>query len=317
MGCCVGEDRFSLWAVIFVFVLCYTIYQILPSGGLDDYHVARIRLPVIVFEILNTTWLFFFGNNRYWPALLVIIAFDAMLFLAMYRVPMDYISPNVPFTLAKRLVVCTPFSLCAGWVTAAIVGGLQITLVAEGWLPSEDFAIGLLLVAVGIACTVVYNRSDVPYATSTVWALSAVSTQQAADSIFGCKSRICAACAQAVDIAICERESTVKDSWMGRAQPNGWKDYCADWDSSQPDVCGLVERSPAVAEWARWGIAIVLVALAAGVVRAYVAPLAALARPQELSLEAVTQKSKRATMDASSEAHSTVPEPTPSSNSVL
>jgi len=212
---------------------------------------------------LNMGWIFLFGSARYWAALPVIVIYDVLLFSVLNRLNLDYFGPaGTP--LKTKLCVGVPCSIHAGWVTVASVLQLQVNLLEEGWLPSPDFAIGLLVVAIAIAAAHCYARSDLAYALASVWACVGIFSQQSdSSSTFGCASRVCAACDEAPDLLICRRP----DSAAVGFQPNGWATFCDGWNATAPESC-FVDRSTAVAQWAIVGIIVVLVFAGLGIARA-------------------------------------------------
>jgi hypothetical protein len=263
---------FAIWGIIFAGVGVYTAYQALPAsfgGGLEDPLVAKVRVPMLALLALNMAWIFLFGSARYWAALVVIVLYDVLLFTVLARLDLDYFGPS-DAPLKTKLCVGVPCSIHAGWVTVACALQLQVNLLEEGWLPSPDFAIGALVVALGIASVNVYVRSDLAYALASVWACAGIISQQRDGSrtAFGCASRVCAACDAAPALLICQRPNSAPQG----LQPNGWATLCAGWEaantsSSTPDTC-FVARSSAVADWALAGLFIILVTAGLGIGRA-------------------------------------------------
>lgn len=224
----------------------------------------------LVFELLASclivSRLFLFGNGQYWPASIVIVIYDLLLFVVINRSGIDYFMSSK--SLKLKLLLGVPFSIHAGWVTVASVLQVQVNLAEEGWIPSPDFCTGCLLVAVCVASVQTYTRADVAYAFASVWALTGIITQQGSDSTFGCNTLICDACSDAPTLAICARSSTAAVGYF----PNGWLDLCAGWTNAtnSAEVC-FVDKSTAVVGWAVASMIIVLVALAGGIGRSIIA----------------------------------------------
>lgn len=270
---------FAVWGIIFLTLGLFTVYQVLPSkwrGGLDSELIAKIRLPVIGLEIFNATWIFLFGWELFWPALLVIVIYDSLLFVVIRRLQINYAISLPGMTqsssVCTKLFVATPFSIHAGWVTVASVLNVQVNALHEGWLPSADFSVGLISLAVAIACTAVFLHADLPYALVSAWALGGIISNQSEHSTFGCVSRICAACTQAAlrtPLPICERPNTASSIHL----PNGWAGLnCSSWalNASMSSECmeSVVPKSDLVLGFATVGIVFVLLAYGAGLVRA-------------------------------------------------
>ena len=262
---------FAIWGIIFIGVGLYTAFQALPSsygGGLEDPLVAKVRVPMLALLSLNMSWIFLFGAARYWAALAVIVLYDVLLFTVLGRLNVDYFGPST-MPLKTKLCVGVPCSIHAGWVTVACALQLQVNLLEEGWLPSPDFALGALVVVLGIASVNVYLRSDLAYALACVWACAGIISQQRDGSRtgFGCANRVCAACSAAPALLICQRPNSAPQG----LQPNGWATLCAGWEPSNKadgsDTC-FVAKSSAVADWATVGIGIVLMVAGLGIGRA-------------------------------------------------
>jgi hypothetical protein len=250
---------FSVWGLIYTLEAIFCIWQVLPSG-LANEELNNIRLPVLGVFAANSVWLFLFGYEVFWPALLVILAYDYLLFLVLFRLDANMLSRR-PAWVVK--LAAAAFASNASWVTVASCLQIQVNLLAEGWLPSADFAIGLLVAAVAVACAAVYHWADPVYAAVAAWALYGIVSNQSEESNFGCDTQICPACASG--LPICDRVSS--SSFAGR--PNGFAGlHCDSYNATAdlPRVC-VVDKSPAVVAWAWAGIGAVVVALIIGVSR--------------------------------------------------
>jgi len=252
---------FSVWGLIYLLEALFVVYQAVPSpyGGLDDEAVASVRGLAMALFVANGVWLFLFGWQLFWVALLVIVGYDVLLFKVLAALDVDYLSRAISWK--TKLFVAAGFSANASWVTVASFLQTQVNLLQEGWLPSADFTIGELALAVGIASYVVYQKADLVYTLVAAWALAGVAANQADGSDWGCNSRICAACAEGLEV--CTRD----DSSPFAGRPNGYSALCAGWVAGAPVACA-VDKSPAVVAAAYVGIAVVAVAFVGGVVRA-------------------------------------------------
>lgn len=281
---------FSIWGIIFLTLGLYTIYQVVPDkygGGLECDLVQSIRAPVLAMEAFNSVWNFLFGWEEYWMALLDIVLYCSLLWVILCRLDINVFAPiaGVPKgrSIRTKLLVVTPFSIHASWVTVATALNVQINLLEEGWLPSPGFSIGCCWTAVAVGlCLTIVRHANLPYALTTIWALGGIiSNQSPTTSTFGCASRICSACNRAAAMPICARLNAAA---AGRP-PNGWAGlHCAAMDvgvnatfSSGTALSNLernhmlcveqvVPKSPAVVWWSVAGMGCVAVAFAAGLV---------------------------------------------------
>jgi len=249
---------FSVWGVIYLLEGLFVVYQALPRG-IHEPAFEAIRLPVLALFAANAAWLFLFGNELYWTSQLVILLYDALLFVVLKRLDVNLFAKRG----AGVKLAAAAFSANASWVTVASCLGLQVALLEAGWLPTADFTLTLLVLALAIAAAATFSRSDIVYAAVAAWALVGLIANQADGSEFGCNTLICPACNQA-PLAICSRldTSTSKD------RPNGWASLeCDSYDpSSTPREC-LVPKSRVVVGFAYVGLALVAGALVVGLIR--------------------------------------------------
>jgi len=251
---------FSVWGIIYLLEALFVVYQAVPSprGGLREPAFEAIRLPVVALFSLNAIWLFLFGYETFWAAQIVIVLYDVCLFLVLSRLDVNMLSSA--HNLGVKLAAAA-FSANASWVTVASCLGFQVALLEEGWLPSEDLSVALILVAVAVACAATFRMSDLVYAAIAAWALSGIISNQAEASAFGCNTQICPACLAAT-IPICSRP----DSSARAGQPNGFAmANCAFYNATASTAreC-FVAKSPKVVGWATAGIVAVVLALVAG-----------------------------------------------------
>jgi hypothetical protein len=249
---------FSVWGIIYTLEAVFCVCQALPSSLAND-ELAKIRLPVLGLFAANAGWLFLFGFEAFWAALIVIVVYDYFLFVVLTSLDVNMLSRRPAWVLK---LAAAAFGANASWVTVASCLQVQVNLLEEGWLSSPDFAIGLLAGAVGVACAAVYRFADPVYAAVAAWALSGIIANQAPDSLFGCDAQICPACAEG--LPICERAST--STFSGR--PNGFAELCGAYNASATAAprC-VVDKSAAVVGWAYAGIGAVALALVIGVAR--------------------------------------------------
>lgn len=253
---------FAVWGLIYALEALFVVYQLIPAAGLHAPAARAVRAPAACAFVANGVWLLLFGNERYWPALLVIVLYTWMLFEVVQR--LDAIFRKDKVGLLTKLVIGAGFSANASWVTVASVLQIQVNLLEEGWLPSADFSIGLLLVAVMVAAISTFSRADAIFALVAAWALGGIINNQSPDSTWGCAAQICPACQNATSLSICSRPSSAPSHGL----PNGWGGLeCAPYTSNKPapsDPGCVVPKSDAVIGWCYAGIAVVALALVAG-----------------------------------------------------
>lgn len=278
---------FAIWGIIFIFLGLYSLYQVLPAkcyGGLECEHVAKVRVPALMMMALNSVWNFLFGWEFYWVALLNIVLYDALLFMCLTRLSINYVTAIPGMTrgqsMRTKVFLVAPFSIHAGWVTVATALNVQVNALESGWMPSPDFSVFACwtAVSVGISLTV-FRHADLPYTLVTLWALGGIVSNQAEGSTWGCSSRICGSCVE-VTMPICHRANSAGADRL----PNGWAHLdCPAWSGPTSTDSGtgasnrannldcveqVVPKSSAVIWWSLGGMLTVICVYAAAVVMA-------------------------------------------------
>ena len=120
---------FSVWGIIYLLEALFAVYQAVPStygGGLADEAVASVRALAMALFVANGVWLFLFGWQIFWVALLVIVAYDVLLFKLLATLDVNYFSRSVPWK--TKVFVAAGFSANASWVTVASFLQTQVNL---------------------------------------------------------------------------------------------------------------------------------------------------------------------------------------------
>ena len=164
---------FSIWGVIYLFLLGFTIYQ---SKGL----INRLsKTPKFVFDI---GWLFFISSLANigwifaWHHLMVFISLIFMLVLLISLIAI-YLRLNIGnnnFKKTKKYFVNIPFSLYLGWITIATIANITAWLVSINWsgwgLSEVTWTIIVLITGVIITILNTLNKADSMYALVVIWA---------------------------------------------------------------------------------------------------------------------------------------------------
>ncbi|MDO5734866.1 MAG: hypothetical protein Q4P15_00160 [Propionibacteriaceae bacterium] len=139
---------FSIWSVIYLGLLSYTIWQWLPRNKTSDRHRA-IGWLAAASMILNATWLLVTQVGWIWVSVVVIVALAVVLGLlisALQRHP----ARSAP----EKIITDGTFGLYLGWVTAATCANITAAGVDAGWdlgtVGNQVAAVVVLVVAVGL-----------------------------------------------------------------------------------------------------------------------------------------------------------------------
>ncbi len=176
---------FSIWSLIYLGLIAFSIYQILPSN------LARfrtVRTLYLVSCLFNCGWIFFWHREAVGVCLALIAGLLISLFLIMRQF-------QGPATAAEALFTKTPFGLYAGWVTAATLVNLAVVITASGASMPERtwniFGVLCLVLAAAAAVLVRFKLRNFLYPLAIAWAAAAIAVAQTGNTII---IVTCAAC---------------------------------------------------------------------------------------------------------------------------
>ncbi|MEP6704326.1 MAG: TspO/MBR family protein [Acidobacteriota bacterium] len=163
---------FSIWSLIYLGSICFSIYQILPA---NLFRFRGVRSFYIASCALNCAWLYFWHREQIVICFVVIMALWATLAVICYQV-------RDPESLRDTWIAKAPFGLYFGWVTAAMLVNLSILLKFQkvAFSPSAESTLSVLLIlaAAGCAILVRVRLTNYFYPLAIAWALTAVAVKQ-------------------------------------------------------------------------------------------------------------------------------------------
>jgi len=168
---------FSIWSLIYLGLLVFSIYQLLPAN------LARFRAvrSFYIFSCaLNCAWLYFWHRDQIVICFVIIAALAATLLLIAYQL-------KDPESLRDHWAAKEPFGLYFGWVTAAMFVNFAVMLKALQIEFSEGaqtfFAVTLILLAAVFAILVRFKFRTYLYSLAVAWALTAIAVKQSGHTL--------------------------------------------------------------------------------------------------------------------------------------
>lgn len=159
---------FSIWGLIYLGLISFSIYAIRAPGGQSD-RVQRIVAPFLVSCVANAVWIFMWHYGRILESLLLMLVLLVSLLLVYVR-----LRASSAGSLAERLCVDVPFSLYFGWITTAALANLAAWFHAIGTypfaLPMGDWALLTVVTATAVYTAVGVRTGDAVYTAVFAWA---------------------------------------------------------------------------------------------------------------------------------------------------
>jgi len=168
---------FSIWGVIYVLLMAFVVYQLLP-GHRDETFIGRIGYLFLFSCAANISWIFLWHYEQVLLSVPVMFALLGSLILIYTRLGIG----RSDVGRRERLLVHLPFSVYLGWITVAPIANVAAALVSMGLdsLSLGEPAWTALMIAVAVVVTilVIYTRVDVAYSFVIIWALGGIIAKQ-------------------------------------------------------------------------------------------------------------------------------------------
>ncbi len=170
---------FSIWGLIYLVLLGFTVYQALPAQR-ENPRLRSVGYWFAFGNLANAVWIFLWHYEVFSLTLVAMLALLASLIVIYLRLDVG----RVPVPAAERWLVNLPFSIYLGWITVATIANVTQVLNYFGWggwgLAPEVWAVIMLSVGVLVAGAMAWTRGDIAYLMVIVWAYAGIAVKHAA-----------------------------------------------------------------------------------------------------------------------------------------
>jgi hypothetical protein len=204
---------FSIWGVIYLGLLAFGIYQLLPSQK-NNPRLEKLGYWFFMSNVFNSAWIFAWHYNQFPLSLVIMLGLLVSLLVIYLRLQIGI----RPVSTREKWLVNIPFSIYLGWISVATIANFSVVLYNAGWngfgFPAA-WTILVLAVGVVLGAAMVFLRNEVAYPAVLVWAFAGIWQKQ---STANASVALVAALAALIVLAILLYKRFVKNS---RPQPVG------------------------------------------------------------------------------------------------
>jgi hypothetical protein len=169
---------FSIWGLIYIWLIAYSIYQALPAQR-ENPRLRKTGYLYVLSAVANMAWIFLWHYEVFPLTLVVMLALLGLLIAIYLRLGIG----ETPVSGAEKWLVHVAFSIYLGWITVATVANATSLLDYLGWggwgIPPQIWAVIMLVAGAAIASAVSMTRADVAYAAVIVWAFAGIAIKHA------------------------------------------------------------------------------------------------------------------------------------------
>jgi len=167
---------FSIWGVIYLLLLIFVLYQILPKK--ETEFLPKISYLFVLSSIANIVWIFLWHYEQIVLSTIPMLVLLASLIAIYLRLQIG----KSDVSLNEKLAVHLPFSVYLGWITVATIADVAAALTAIDWdglgINEVTWTVLVIIVALMITVGVIYTRKDVGYSLVIIWALGGIIVKQ-------------------------------------------------------------------------------------------------------------------------------------------
>lgn len=168
---------FSIWGLIYLGWIAFTIFQLLPSQK-DNARLRRLGYLFALSNLANAAWLFCWHFNLFGLSVLVMLTLLGLLVAGYLRLNVN----RARVSFAEYWSVDVMFSVYLGWLTVATVANITAWLYFVSWnglgIPAQTWAVIMLAVASLLGLAMALTRQDVGYLSVLVWAFIGIAVEQ-------------------------------------------------------------------------------------------------------------------------------------------
>lgn len=167
---------FSIWSLIYIALIGYAVYQLLPSSQKNE-KLHSIAWLFVVNALANAGWIVLWHNEMVvWSVALMLVILVTL--IAIYQ-KLGIGQQKV--TRAEYWLTHFPFSLYLGWIsvaTIANIAGALYVLQWSGWgVAPQIWATIMIIVAGLLGITMLMRNRDYVFASVIVWALIGIAVK--------------------------------------------------------------------------------------------------------------------------------------------
>ena len=172
---------FSIWGLIYLGLIAYSIYQALPAQR-ENPRLRATGWWIVLGGLANSAWIFLWHYEQFPLTIIAMLVLLASLIITYLRFGIG----RTRVALTEKLAAHLPFSIYLGWITVATVANVTSLLDYLKWdrfgIAPEIWMSIILAAVLGIVATMNFTRRDIAYTLVILWALIGIAVKHAAVS---------------------------------------------------------------------------------------------------------------------------------------
>ncbi|MFZ0532817.1 MAG: hypothetical protein WAM09_06520 [Anaerolineales bacterium] len=167
---------FSIWGVIYLGLIAFTVFQALPSQR-ENPRMRATGWWIALGGLANSAWIFLWHYEQFPLTIIAMLVLLGSLIVTYLRLGIDRSAVSASETWTTRV----PFSIYLGWITVATVANVTSLLDYLKWngfgIAPEIWMWIVLAAVLVIAVLMNFTRRDIAYSLVILWALAGISVK--------------------------------------------------------------------------------------------------------------------------------------------
>lgn len=162
---------FSIWGIIYILLGIYVVTQLIYAFKQRNVEVIEMIGPWFLLScIFNSSWILAWHYEQVFLSLVIMLGILVSLIMVYLRLGIG----RDKVQNGERFLIQMPFSIYLGWISVATIANVTTLLVDQEWgglgIPEAIWTVLVLVVATGLAVTMILTRKDLFYPLVTLWA---------------------------------------------------------------------------------------------------------------------------------------------------
>jgi len=167
---------FSIWGLIYLLLLGYTIYQFgfgkKNTSEQREQLFATINKYFLITSMANIAWIFAWHYGVIWLSMLIMFA------LLFFLIKIADVINKEKYNALETVLVRLPFGVYFGWITVATIANITVFLVSINWngfgIAESIWTVIVLTVGALIGSIRMLKDKNIYYGLVLVWAYGGI-----------------------------------------------------------------------------------------------------------------------------------------------
>ena len=164
---------FSIWGLIYLGLVAYAVYQVLP-GQRQNPRLQKTGWLFVLSSVGNIAWIFLWHYEVFTVTIFAMLLLLICLILIYLRLEIG----RSEVSSGEKWFVRVPFSIYLGWITVATIANMTSLLDYLNWggwgISDQLWAVIMLFVGVVVATVMFISRKDIAYMLVIIWAFAGI-----------------------------------------------------------------------------------------------------------------------------------------------